>query len=354
MEKLDELLTAAERLGASDIHLIEGSAPVLRVSRTCINLPDNLRLEVLNNWEDIKKRIYQLSAGTSTYGPASVHYVQEQEFTRTQVSAEWNHWRLRIAAYKTNNREAFAIRFQQKEIPDISRLGLLPDLLDTLRDTSPGLILISGGACAGKTTTLHSIIKWLKNTQPYHIRTLEAPIEFIHTSGKSLITQQNIGPGLDCPTYYEAVEDALVQDVNVLAFGEIKDLECLKAALKAANLNLLVIATIHAPSLGWTLARAIDEFPETDRREATLSLARCIKTVIHQKLVIARSATIAPATLSHQVTIGPKLTYRAATFCKENNLRLFIAPEKVLDIDEKYQYKPLETGLFEHPEFARQ
>ncbi len=217
-------------------------------------------------------------------------------------------YRIRAIGYRSNGKRVITFRFIPAIVPRLKDLGYEPALMDYLCDTSPGLVLYSGGPCAGKSTSQASTLDYLNQSNALHIRTFEDPIEYALASNRSLVTQQVVGT--DIEDYHTGVALALMQDVNVMAFGEINHIETLRAALKAANLNMLVFATVHAEDVASTVSRLLNEYPEADRRDATRQLARCLKLILAQKLIPNPTANqrlgLAPVTLAYQAAVFRK------------------------------------------------
>jgi Tfp pilus assembly pilus retraction ATPase PilT len=273
-------------------------------------------------------------------------------FQRGFSAFHWNGYRVRVSRYSTLNQRAINLRFLPDVIRPLANLGFEDEVQWLLTRDTPGLVLISGGPCAGKTTTLAAIVNHFNQERQMHIRTLENPVEYTYQNKNSLITQQWVEPGADIDTYQEAVEEALLQDVNIMVFGEIKGLESLKAAIKAANLNMLVFATIHAPTVPWTIMRVIDEFPEADRHEATRSLARCIKAVVCQKLTAQQYP---------DQSCLLKMAYQAADFSKRS-LKERLLSETIHELGERFDSKLFaiqnqtensDEYLYIHPDFGK-
>jgi twitching motility protein PilT len=185
------------------------------------------------------------------------------------------------------------LRFLPDEPPPYQELGIPLQIIQILTNTEPGLVLVSGEPCSGKSTSLAATVRYFNEKHQFHIRTFECPVEYVHSSNQSLVTQQlvdepgsssRVGSAADVISYANALEEALLEDVNVIIYGEVKDLPTLKSMIKAANLNMIVFGTIHTESVASTINRVIEDFPPSDREEARLSLARCLKAVICQRL----------------------------------------------------------------------
>ncbi|MDE1170740.1 MAG: ATPase, T2SS/T4P/T4SS family [Verrucomicrobium sp.] len=332
------LITIVQSLKATDLHLIEGELPVLRLARSCLSIPEKQALPILEHFDMLWEDVVRSSEG------------------RHAFSLENPPHTIRITRYGTRRRRAVAFRFQPMEVPSLDRLGLDHDLLQALVDPNPGLVLITGGPCAGKTTTLASILNYQSSHGSFHIRTFEDPIEYKIRSQRSLVTQQELG--IDIDNYADAVERSLGQDVNVISFGEIRDLATLRAAIKAANLNMLVYGTIHAPDVASAIGRVIEEFPESDRVEAAHSLKRCLKLVLCQNLLIHSPNSDRGA--GQALLPSVVMTYQAALFKRRRSqgatlpYAAMIPDKRLRELAELFSRGHLSDGLFQHPEFPRE
>lgn len=292
------LMTHCIATQVTDLHLADGERPTKRLARDLSPLPwpeELQRAFAEGNWEVLRSSIGHALGVEGEFPP--------------KAAFNYDNRRIRLCSYRAGSKQRLAMRFQPKEPKTLEELSFPKALRDELVSDKPGLILISGGACAGKTTTLFSILNEINHRRGAHIRTMEDPVEYELVGDKSIITQQTVGSGqkADVANYGLGVEEALMQDVNVIAIGEIKDLDTLKAAIKAANLNLTVYATIHAPDVDGTIGRVLQDFPEADRKEAASALARCLRVVVAQKL--------------KQAGDGLKLTIQAGVFDQVQKLR---------------------------------
>jgi twitching motility protein PilT len=172
--------------------------------------------------------------------------------------------------------------------PTLESLGL-PQELAKVASYHQGLAVVSGPNGHGKTTTLAAIIDLINSTKPAHIITVEEPIEFIIPKRKSVITQRQVGPHTD--SFQAALKAALREDPDVIAIGELRDLETVEMALSAAETGHLVVATMSAPSGAKTIGRLIDMFPAEDQPQVRATLAGALKIVISQRLLPSADKT---------------------------------------------------------------
>jgi len=197
-------------------------------------------------------------------------------------NAESNH-RFRGNAYYTRNGLALALRLIPSEIPDFDTLGLPHFLLEDIMKLKQGLILVVGPTGHGKSTTLASVLKHRSNLFSDHIITLEDPIEFIINSKKGVVHQRS--QGRDVNSFDEGLRSALREDPDVLMVGEMRDLETISSALKAAETGHLVLSTLHTGNAAETINRIIDVFPSDQQAQVRMQLAGSLTGVISQRLM---------------------------------------------------------------------
>ncbi len=165
----------------------------------------------------------------------------------------------------------------------LEEIGLPPAMKDLLHKPR-GLILVTGPTGSGKTTTLASMINVINETRDVHIITVEDPIEYYHTHKKSVITQREVG--VDVPSFGEALKRGLRQDPDVILVGEMRDLETMSAAIRAAETGHLVFATLHTTGAARTVDRIVDAFPMDQQNQVRTQLASSLEAVISQLLLI--------------------------------------------------------------------
>jgi Tfp pilus assembly pilus retraction ATPase PilT len=272
------LLENSVGLGISDIHFVEGEElPVFRVARSCVR-PGTLKPFI----PDLRTAFDAfVVAGLSALlpGMAAADYFGLHKRVTFSVGDRM----LRAAFYKTAGGRGVALRVIPRFPRRLDTLGFSPELGSILCNTEPGLILISGGTSCGKSSTLASLIDHYGSNSDFHIRILEdAPEYAFHSDGSALITRQTVGE--DVPDYKTGVEACLVHDVNVLVFGELRDADSIRNAIFASTLNMMVLATIHAPDVSGTISRVLDAYNAQDRPEVLRQLNSSLKVVVAQKM----------------------------------------------------------------------
>jgi len=256
--------------GASDLHLKVGLPPVIRVDGLIHHTP----FEALAA-EDTESLASELIPKQKLQDFNDGHEV-DVGFTLPEVA------RFRVNAYRQRGYVSVAIRLVRSEIPTFESLGL-PDGVAKLAQEHRGLVLVTGPAGTGKTTTIASMIGWINANRQAHIVTIEDPIEVVHEDVRSVVEQREIG--LDTVSYSAALRSAVRQDPDVIFIGEIRDLETVEAAIQAAETGHMVIATLHTLDATETVNRIIDLFPHEMQQQARVALAASLKGVISQRLV---------------------------------------------------------------------
>ncbi|WP_300774379.1 type IV pilus twitching motility protein PilT [uncultured Acetatifactor sp.] len=195
--------------------------------------------------------------------------------------------RFRVNVFRQRGSLAAVIRVSRFELPDPRKLGIPEDILALTDDSqgrnnkNGGLVLVTGAAGTGKTTTLACMIDRINNSRDCHIITMEDPIEYIHRHKKAIVTQREIS--IDTPGYLSALRSALRESPDVILLGEMRDYDTISAALIAAETGVLVFSTLHTNSAADTINRIVDVFPE--KEQARTQLAQVLKAVVCQQLV---------------------------------------------------------------------
>jgi twitching motility protein PilT len=190
--------------------------------------------------------------------------------------------RFRANAYYQRDEISIALRFLPSEIPSFEELGL-PKSIKKLALEPRGLVLVTGAAGSGKTTTLAAIIDYINNHLPWHIITIEDPLEILHKDKKAVIEQREVG--VDVPSFACALKSVLRQDPNVVLIGEMRDRETVEAAIQVSEAGTLVFGTLHTMDVAETISRIVDFFPSETQNQFRLSLAATLKGVVSQRLI---------------------------------------------------------------------
>ena len=265
------LLREAKVQGASDLHLVVGSAPLFRINgslRPVENMP-------LLTPEEISRAFLQI---TSPDERERFHRSLELDFAYTMP----DFGRVRGNAAQQKGAISLALRLLPARIPTVDELGL-PQIVKELATRPRGLVVVTGPTGSGKSTTEAAMIQYLNSNFSSHILTIEDPIEYVHHTNKCAITQREIGR--DTLSFAEALKHALRQDPDVILLGEMRDLETAASVLTLAETGHLVLTTGHAPSAPQSVERIIDMFPPAERYLAQSRLASLLVGVLCQALV---------------------------------------------------------------------
>ncbi len=259
-----------ERKG-SDLHIVPGSPPRVRIHG---------KLQTLNEYgtlsaADTKRLIYNVLTD------AQKKKLEEELEVDFSFGIK-NMGRFRGNVYFQRQSLAGAFRLIPFNIPDFDTLGL-PPVIKNFAHKDKGLVLVTGPTGSGKSTTLASLIKIINDTYPYHIITIEDPVEFVYEHDKSLITQREIGS--DTKSFARALRAALREDPDVILVGEMRDPETIEAALTAAETGHLVFSTLHTNSTIETINRIVDVFPAEKQAQIRTQLSFVLVGAVAQKLI---------------------------------------------------------------------
>ena len=273
---IEHIIEEAMKRDASDIHLLYGLKPILRISRSLVELEDVDPLEESDLYE-----IYDyLVQGNLEKENA---YKTERKLDTSLV---YDDTRLRVNASFSDDLPLFTMRIIKNELPRFKDLGV-PDIVRRMTYQPQGLVLVTGKTNSGKSTTLSALIDEINNSQNRKILTLESPVEFKHTSKRSIIVQKEVGPGKDTLTYRDGVINALREDCDILVVGEIRDKETMEAAIDMAESGHLVIGTLHTKSCAETIDRMINFYDVKDQTQVKTLLSGLLKLVVSQRLLKA-------------------------------------------------------------------
>ncbi|WP_457622351.1 type IV pilus twitching motility protein PilT [Persephonella sp.] len=269
---IDEILTNAVEIGASDIHLKVGLPPVVRINRELQYLDKYERLKE----EDIVKFIGRVVKTERKRSELIKNGELDISYSIPGVS------RYRVNIYKQRGTYAFAFRVLKTDIPTIEALNLPLKLKDIAMEAR-GLVLVTGPTGSGKSTTLAAMIDYRNERRRDVVVTIEDPIEYIFRDKQCYIVQREIG--LDTNDFSTALRAALREDPDVIMVGEMRDIETIETALRAAETGHLVFSTLHTQDAKETINRIIDMFPLEAQNHIRLLLATTLRAVISQRLI---------------------------------------------------------------------
>jgi len=265
------LLRLAKSKGASDLHLLSSSQPLLRIDGSLEAVADT----PLVTTDDLDQMFNQIASEREM---AHFHSRLELDFGYTLPDVG----RLRCNAAKQCGTISLVIRLLPLVIPTLDELEL-PEVCKELISRPRGLVVVSGPSGSGKSTTLAAMINHLNSTQSRCVVTIEDPIEYVYSNLKCTITQRELGS--DTLSFAEALKHVLRQDPDVILVGEMRDLETAAAVLTIAETGHLLLTTGHAPSASQAIERIIDLFPPYERNLAQSRLASLLNGILCQALV---------------------------------------------------------------------
>jgi twitching motility protein PilT len=267
---LEELLQLVFDRGASDLHISMGLPPVIRVDGKLVrtDYPPLTK-------EDTQRLIFSMLTNEQ-------RRVLEQNWELDCSYGVSGLGRFRVNVYKDRGNYAAALRSIQSNIPTFDQLGL-PPIVKEIAERPRGLVLVTGPTGSGKSTTLAAMIDHINSTRAEHILTIEDPIEFVHTSKRSIIHQRELGQ--DTRSFNNALRAALREDPDVILVGELRDLETISLALTASETGHLVFGTLHTSSASSTVDRIVDVFPPTQQQQIRIQLSGSLVAVFTQTLL---------------------------------------------------------------------
>lgn len=284
---IQQLLQLTVDKKASDLHLIVGVPPTLRIEGALFPIPD----EPVLHPESVERAIQTVLSPE-----------QKERFTvnkELDFSLSFSERaRFRINAYYQKGTPAIAFRLIPITVPPIDSLGL-PGIVHNFATLRQGLVLVTGPTGHGKTTALASILEEINQTRPEHIITIEDPIEFVFTPKKSIISQREMRS--DTHSWEIALRSVLREDPNVVLVGEMRDAETMAAALTVAETGHLVFATLHTNSAAQTVDRVVDVFPEEQQGQVRLQLSQVLQAVFSMRLV---SGSDGRRVVAYEVMVG--------------------------------------------------
>ena len=298
---ITEILEKATQANASDIFIIAG----LPVTFKChghqerldnvMMKPDSIRVLIDEIYEKGDRHRNNLDNGLD----------DDFSITMSQLG------RFRVNVFRQRGSLAAVIRVIKFGIPDPKDLGI-PENVLSLAGNKKGLVLITGSAGTGKSTTLACMIDRINKSRDCHVITMEDPIEYIHRHDKAIVTQREIS--IDTPGYLESLRSALRESPDVILLGEMRDYDTISAALTAAETGVLLLSTLHTSGAANTINRILDVFPANQQQQVKIQLAQILKGIVCQQLV--------PSTEGGQIPVFEvmKSTVAIQNMIRENKL----------------------------------
>ena len=269
--EFDEMVRFAVENGASDIHLASNNLPSYRKNGKIMNYKGT---EILD--EDTVMQYIDEVLEPADY----------LKFCNTgDIDSAYqfeNLARFRVNAFKQRHGATLVMRVIKMNPPKLGDLNL-PRSIAKILNLQEGLVLVTGPTGSGKSTTLAALINEINHREELHIITIEDPVEYMHSPAKCIINQREVGQ--DSETYSTALKSALREDPDIILMGEIRDLESMSIALRAAETGHLVFSTLHTESAAKTIDRLIDMYPVERQKQALSQLSTTLKAVISQRLL---------------------------------------------------------------------
>lgn len=305
---IQQLLDLTVARNASDLHLVVGYPPMIRLHGELI--------PVVGSEELSDSDLGSLVLPTLT--PAQKKAFDET-FELDFALAFAGKARFRVNIFRQQNHISAAFRFIPLNIPELSSLGL-PPVIDKLVELRQGLVLVTGPTGHGKSTTLAALISKINQTRTAHILTIEDPIEYVYPKAKGVVSQREML--IDTKSWANALKAALREDPDVVLVGEMRDPETIAATITIAETGHLVFATLHTNSASQTVDRIIDAFPSSQQPQVRVQLAATLEAIISQRLV---------------PTINPGRTLAVELLLKTSALGELIRSNKTYMIDNLIQ-----------------
>jgi twitching motility protein PilT len=309
MADLISYLTRAVESGASDLFLVPGAAVSMKLDGQILTL-DEAKLSFEDS-EELLGEIFRMAERDME----NFRLTGDDDFSFSVPGLA----RFRVSAYKQRGSMAAVIRVVSFTVPDWQEFGIPSQVMELSRLKS-GMVLITGTAGCGKTTTLSCIIDKINRERSCHIITLEDPIEYLHRNHKSIVSQREIG--VDTSDYLSALRSCLRQAPDVIQLGEMRDLETIRTAMTAAETGHLLLATLHTKGAVNTIDRIIDTFPSDQQNQIRTQLSAVLKTVVSQQLVPDVNGGLVPAFEILQLTGAVRSMIRD---CKNHQIDAAIA-----------------------------
>lgn len=276
MPTIEEILRTAKEAGASDVHVTVGVPPKMRVNGKLVTMD------------------YPIMYPTDTLD-VLINIMSEYQRDCFEERGEYdmslsipNCGRYRVNAYKQRGSVAFAFRVVDTKIPVASVLGIPSSVID-LYQKDRGLVLVTGPAGSGKSTTLAALVDKINSNLETHVITLEDPIEYLHQHKLSMVNQREVG--LDTGNYSDALRAALREDPDVILIGELRDVETMSIAITAAETGHLVLSSMHTVGAANTIKRIIDIYPPHQQQQIRIQLANVLEAVVSQQLIPTADGT---------------------------------------------------------------
>ena len=270
MTRIHSFLELAVNQGGSDLHMVSGEPPRIRIH----GVLHKVRFRDLS--EGDMERILEEFLEPEVQAKLDQHLSVGFAYEVPKVG------RFRVNICRHRRGLAAAFRVISSKVPTLDELGLPASVKMTVAQPK-GLILVTGPTGSGKTTTLAGIVDYINTTRRGHIVTVEDPIEYLHGYKKCVVTQREVG--LHSPSFSEALKNATREDPDVIMLGELRDLESIALALTAAETGIQVLGTLHTNGASRTVDRIVNVFPARRQEQIRSMLAESLRMIVSQQLV---------------------------------------------------------------------
>ena len=289
--ELVEILQKAVKMGGSDLFLVPGTAGMVKVKGKMVPVTEERLMPA--DTDGLIRAMYTLAQRD----PELLGEEGDDDFSFAVRDLS----RFRCNAYKQRGTNAATCRIVTFDLPELDSLHI-PQLVLNLANTASGMILVTGPAGSGKSTTLACMVDMINQNRGGHIITIEDPIEFLHRHKKSLVSQREV-PG-DAATFSRALRAALRQAPDVVMLGEMRDLDTIQTAITAAETGHLLLSSLHSIGAAKTVDRIIDTFPASQQTQIRIQLSMVLRAVISQRLI--------PTTDGERLPVFEVMTVNAA------------------------------------------
>lgn len=297
--EITELLKFTIENKASDLHLSPGNQPIVRID----GLLQRIKTDTLTG-DQIRGMLYAVMSEEQ-------RAIYERDFEHDFAISFGDNARFRVNAFTNRGGSAAVFRVIPMKILTMDQLAL-PPVMTRLSELEKGLVLVTGPTGSGKSTTLAAMIDHINANEACHILTVEDPVEFVHTSKKSLVNHREVGA--DTKSFARALKSALREDPDVILVGEMRDHETISLALTAAETGHLVFGTLHSNTASKTIDRIIDVFPAAEKEMVRAMLSSSIQGIISQTLLKKEGGGRVAA---HEIMVG---TNAVRNLIRENQL----------------------------------
>jgi twitching motility protein PilT len=268
--QIDRLLETVVKQDCSDLHLTTGRPPTVRLNGTL----RSLQTKVL----DSDDMVALMKSVTPEKNQQELQEVGSTDFGFAYGDAA----RFRVAVFRQRGDVAMVLRLIPNDLLTFDQIGL-PSIVKELIRRPRGFFIVTGPTGSGKTTSLATMLDYINDNLDRHIITTEDPIEYYHYHKKSIVNQRELGA--DVPSFAESLKRALRQDPDVILVGEMRDLETMEAAIRAAETGHLVFGTLHTTGASGTITRVIDAFPVNQQAQVRVQLSTALIAVLSQQLL---------------------------------------------------------------------